>query len=420
MTGHEHDSEPDEWDRYQARRHGHHDGTGPDTEPGSVADSEADTGADSARDNLGRFAARDRAPGQADEPPARVIRLTPAADIERRKPVWLWADRIPFGQITLMPGREGIGKSLALAWLSARITRGELPGVFHGKPRSVIYAATEDSWSHTIGPRLVAAGADLDRVYRADVLSGESITSLTLPLDIAELFAEAERHDVALLACDPLLSLLSGQIDANKDQQLRRALEPLKSAAELIGCTVVGLAHFNKSGGTDSLNLISGSRGWPAVARAVLAIARDPADDEGGCVVTLDKCNVGPTWPEIPSLRYVIRTVEVDTSDGPADVGALTFTGETPRGVRDILAETSADPADRAERDEAADWLTGYLMSQPGGEAASADVRKAARAEGLNERALRRAAPRAKVTIAREGFPARTMWKLDPRAGNPE
>jgi hypothetical protein len=339
------------------------------------------------------------------------VRLTPASDIERRKTVWLWQDRIPAGEITLMPGREGIGKSLALAWLSARITRGELPGVHFGTPKSVIYAATEDSWAHTIGPRLVAAGADLDRVFRADVLSNEAITSLTLPLDITELFSEAERRDVALLACDPILSLLSSQIDANKEQQLRRALEPLKAAADLTGCSVVGLAHFNKSGGTDPLSLIIGARAWPGVCRAVLAMARDPADEEGGCVMTLDKCNVGPMWPEIPSLRYFVRATEVDTIDGPASVGLLAFTGETPRGVSQILAETSADPFERAEHDEAAAWLVEYLTGK-GGRAPAADAVKAARADGISERTLKRARTRAGITSHREGYPSRATWKL--------
>lgn len=404
MTSPDYGSAPDEWDDYQARRHGRD----PDITPDTTADSTADTGAGTSRAGGPQ--------GDTDRAPVRAVRLTAASGIPRRKAVWLWQDRIPASSITLMSGREGIGKSLALAWLSARITRGQLPGIHHGQPRAVIYAATEDSWSHTIGPRLDAAGADLDRVFCADVLSGESVTSLTLPLDITALFTEADRRGAVLLACDPLLSLLDGRLDANKEQQLRRALEPLKTAAEMSGCTVVGLAHFNKSGGTDPMNLIIGARAWGGVARAGLSLAQDPADDDGGHVMSLDKCNVGPKWPDIPGLRYVIRTKEVDTIDGPSEVGALEFTGETPRGVREILAETSADPADRAERDEAAEWLTGWLTGQPGGEAARVDVLKAARAEGIAERTLRRAAPRAGVTIAREGFPARTTWKLDPNA----
>jgi hypothetical protein len=407
--------EPDEWDRRAGRAAGHEPDWSADTWPDIMADPDGHDSGDADRTRTRTGDRTDADPyGTGDRTEAvRAVRLTAASDIPRRKPVWLWQDRIPYGGITLMSGREGIGKSLALAWLSARVTRGQLPGVLSGQPRAVIYAATEDSWSHTIGPRLVAAGADLSMVFRADVLTDATmIGALSLPLDIAPLFAEAEARGVALLACDPLLSLLSDRIDANKEQQLRRALEPLKSAAELSGCTVVGLAHWNKSGGTDPLSMIIGARAWTGVARAVHSLARDPADDGGGHVVSLDKCNVGSTWPAIPALRYVIRTKEVDTQDGLAEVGALEFTGETTRGVRDILAEVAADPADRTERDEAAAWLTDYLTHN-GGSAPREELIKAARAEGFAEATLKRARTRAGITTVSAGFPRRTTWQLD-------
>jgi hypothetical protein len=61
-------------------------------------------------------------------------------------------------------GREGTGKSSFAIWLTAQVTRGTLPGSL--TRRGVIYIAVEDSWKFTIVPRLMAAGADLHRVYR--------------------------------------------------------------------------------------------------------------------------------------------------------------------------------------------------------------------------------------------------------------
>lgn len=46
-------------------------------------------------------------------------------------------------------------------WAAAQVTRGELPGVYAGAPKDVLIAATQDSWEHTIVPRLIAAAADL-------------------------------------------------------------------------------------------------------------------------------------------------------------------------------------------------------------------------------------------------------------------
>jgi hypothetical protein len=46
---------------------------------------------------------------------------------------------------------------------------GVLPGEYLGQSKAVLVAASEDSWEHTIVPRLMAAGADLDLVYRVEV-----------------------------------------------------------------------------------------------------------------------------------------------------------------------------------------------------------------------------------------------------------
>jgi hypothetical protein len=349
--------------------------------------------------------------GDSDyDPTRRHVRLTPASLIEMRPVHWLWADRIPASEITLVPGREGIGKSLFLAWLSAQVTRGTLPGELSGTPRPVIYAATEDSWSHTIAPRLWAAGADLHMVYRADVeTAGGTAAYLTLPTDVDALAVEIERLGVALLAADPLLSLISARVDTHKDSEVRTALEPLAQLAHRTGCTVVGLAHFNKSASTDALSLITGSRAFSAVARAILPVIRDPEADDGSCVMSQGKSNLGRL--DLPSLRYRIESAEVPTAEGPAITGQLVFTGETARSVDDILSAAGEATEGRAERDEAAAWLLAYLDGK-GGAVPARDVIRAARAEGIPERTLRRVRDRAHITSTPEGFPARAVWRL--------
>ncbi|MCK9903776.1 AAA family ATPase [Frankia sp. Cpl3] len=279
----------------------------------------------------------------------------------------------------------------------------------------MVYAATEDSWSHTIAPRLHVAGADLDLVYRVEVEHDGACDALTLPRDTDALSREIDQLGVALLAADPLLSLIHAGIDTHRDRDLRTALEPLAAMADLTGCAVVGLAHFNKSASADVLNLITGSRAFSAVARAVLAVARDTDADDGSCVMSQAKNNLGRL--DLPSLRYTVESAEVATEEGPAHVGRLVFLGETERSVSDILGDAQTrDPDSRAERDDAATWLAGHLAGQ-GGEAAWAGLRKAARAEGIAERTLQRARTRAGVVAERSGFPARPVWRLTAPPG---
>ncbi|GAA3238231.1 AAA family ATPase [Actinocorallia longicatena] len=346
-------------------------------------------------------------------PNGRKVKLTRASEIRMRPARWLWESRVPIGSLTVIPGREGIGKSLLLCWMAAQITRGALPGFHQGTPRPVIYAASEDSWAHTIAPRLYAAGADLDLVYRAEVEHAGNTGHLSLPRDCDGLAEQIRDMGVALLAADPLLSLIASGIDTHKDRELRTALEPLVQLADSTDCAVIGLAHFNKSSSTDALNLITGSRAFSAVSRAVVAVAQDPQDDEGACVLSQAKNNLGRA--DLPSLRFVVRTAEVPTEEGPASVGVLEFTGESDRSVADILAENGRTPAEPGQTDETADWIIGYLTAHSG-QAAYAEIAAAAKTSGIAERTLKRARQRAGVTSVRTGFPAITVWRLPASA----
>jgi hypothetical protein len=342
-------------------------------------------------------------------PLGRHVTLTPASQTIIRPVRWTWTDRIPAGAITLIPGREGIGKSLLLAWLTAQITRGTLPGDCCGQARPVIYAATEDSWSQTIAPRLLAAGADLDLVYRVEVDFDGAHDTLTFPRDCDAIAAEILRLGVAMLAADPLLSLISAAINTHQDRDLRNALEPLARLADTTACAVVGLAHFNKSAGDDAANLITGSRAFSAVARAVIAVARDNDATDGSCVASQIKNNLGRL--NLPSLRYVVESVELPTDEGPAFVGRLNMLGETDRSVTDILGDTGTDAPSRSERDHVAIWLTDYLTAH-GREASWADIRAAARDEGVAERTLQRVRERLGIVSERSGVPPRSIWRL--------
>lgn len=68
--------------------------------------------------------------------------VTLASSIKPRPVRWLWPDRIPLGALTLLAGREGIGKSLVGIRLAAELTRGTLEGSRYGKPSRVLFATS--------------------------------------------------------------------------------------------------------------------------------------------------------------------------------------------------------------------------------------------------------------------------------------
>ena len=59
-----------------------------------------------------------------EQPNHRHILLTPASAIPPRRVRWLWKDRVAYGTLALLAGREGLGKSTLAYALGADITRG--------------------------------------------------------------------------------------------------------------------------------------------------------------------------------------------------------------------------------------------------------------------------------------------------------
>ncbi|RSN71341.1 AAA family ATPase [Actinomadura sp. WAC 06369] len=356
---------------------------------------------------------------RARHPNARTggrIRLTPASQIEPRPVVWAWEDdghgRIPAGSLVSAAGREGTGKSSFGIWLASEITRGSLPGTLYGQPRQVVYVAVEDSWSHTLVPRLIAAGADLDRVYRAEAVVDEDETStLSLPHDLAELETVITKHGVGLIVLDPLMSTIGGTIDTHRERDVRKALDPLARLADRTGAVVLGIAHFNKGSGTDASSLITGSGAFKNVPRAIFGFAADP--DDGTRVMTQTKNSLG--IGDLPSLEYRIVSAKVETADGTAEVGRFVFDGHSERSVAQILGDRT-DPDERSERDEAAAWLSDYITSQ--GEVAANDVMKAGMAAGFSKDTLKRAKGRAGVESRKASFGSGWVWAMARSEGS--
>jgi energy-coupling factor transporter ATP-binding protein EcfA2 len=344
----------------------------------------------------------------------RTVRLAPVTDIVMRATEWVWDRRIPTGEITLIAGREGAGKSTAGCHTAASITRGRLPGRYKGEPRMVAVAAAEDSWAKTILPRLVAAGADLAYVRRVDVREVDGTAgTLTLPKDIDATGAALRADGAVMLLLDPIMSRLDGKLDSHKDAEVRRALEPVREMAERAGSGVLGVIHPNKGVSTDPLNTIMGSRAFTAVARSVLYVVRDP-DDDRRRLLGVVKANLTDE-DAVPTLAFVVseQTVGADPDSGdPITAAAITLRGVDDRKVRDMLAELSDGTDVRTATAEAAVWLRDYL-AQEGGVAWSKDAKDAGRKAGSwSDRTMLRAATRLRLVVSSEGYPKRTRWSF--------
>jgi len=346
-------------------------------------------------------------------PSAREVVLLSADSIEPCSPRWAWANRVPLGLVSILAGREGLGKSTMTIELGAQATRGELAGDLEGTPAQVVYASGEDSPHTTLVPRLMAAGADLSLVSILEVvdrLDGERVPGvLTLPDDLPKLGAAVVAAGARLLVLDPLVGYLGGDVNAHRDQDVRRVLAPLARLASDQDIAVLGVMHLNKGDTTDVLSRVSGSVGFTASARSVLAFARDPEDAEGEAgpyrVLAHAKCNVGPL---APSLRARIEPRRILSDDGESlTTSRVILLEETDQTARDLL-EQPANSEERTARDEAVEFLRAELADGP---IPTPRLKTAAAEAGLNWRTVERAKVRVGAKAIRN--PSGWQWELN-------
>ena len=340
----------------------------------------------------------------------RTISVVPASRITPEHVRWWWKDRAAVGTVSLVGGREGVGKSMLTLTVAADTTRGRLPGDCEGTPRSVIIAATEDSWAHTIVPRLLAADADLERVFRVDVKTTDGLdTVLSLPRDLEALEGVTREAEASLIILDPLVSRLDANLDTHKDAEVRKALEPLARLGEAAGACILGLIHVNKSTTTDPLTMLMGSRAFAAVARSVLFVMTDP-DDETRRLVGQPKNNLGRS--DLPTLSFYIDGASVAGVDtDPILTSRLVWGEESDRSIQEAVTVSRSSVFQRTVADEAAGWLKAHLSSV-GGHQEAMVILKEGREAGHSKNALYRARYELNLATESGGFPRKCVWEL--------
>jgi len=358
--------------------------------------------------------------GSARSDSARRVELTPASEIRSERIRWIWKDRMPRRSLVVVCGEKGLGKSiLTNAKLAADLTRGVLDGELRGTPADVLVATAEDDWRSVVKPRLMAHGADVDRVHRVRTRSeDDSEALLTLPADVTRLEEQTRvlrdaGRTVAALVVDPIGAFLADGTDTHRDASVRRALAPLAAMAEHLDLVVVVVAHLTKDESSRLINRVSGAGAFVNAARSVLAFARDPGDGDGEQGVERVLVHVASNWGRYaPTLAWRVESRQIEVDDGSrADVGYLLAKGETDIGVDDLQRGPDENGTDAEEAIGAA--LTA-------GPRPSRDVKgEVVAALGCGKRTVERAAGRmaesGELHVEQGGFPRTTTWALGSR-----
>jgi putative DNA primase/helicase len=348
-----------------------------------------------------------------------------ASDVQPEKLIWVWPGRIPEGKLVLLGGPPGLGKSQLTAFMAATISNGGNWPCNEGSTTvgSVIFMSAEDGIEDTIVPRLMAAGANLDRVHIVASATkpdgtGRKTFSLKTDVDLLEVKAK-EIRDVRLIIVDPISAYMGGS-DGNGNVETREVLEPLAEMANRLHIAVVAVTHLNKGGGggnQTALNRFSGSIAFIAAARAAFAVLEDPEDDERRFLLQA-KNNLGKKCKGL-----VFRMEQRVVSEGIVSSNIIFFENEqVSQSIDEALTASEnrgGDGSQTSGKEDVAEFLTEVLAAGP---VDVLEVERQARLAGLlgdnkrirENKSFRAARKHLGILSKHEGFGPGSRYVLSP------
>lgn len=192
---------------------------------------------------------------------------------------WLWNGFLPIGKPATLVGKGEAGKGTTVAWIAARVSRGEFDGVYSGEPRKTLIVGDEDGFHDTWVPRFIAAGGERQmlRALDADIADiGDPEVQARLAATLAD--------DFGLVVFDQLLDNIDGGrngADIYNPKQIRRALRATGKIADHAGVAALSVLHPIKGQQQTFRDLVGGSHQFTDAARSCLFLTVDPNSEAG-------------------------------------------------------------------------------------------------------------------------------------------
>ena len=292
----------------------------------------------------------------------KIIRMS---DVELTPVEWLWKPYLPFGKLSVLQGNPGEGKTYFAMHLAAACTNGKLlPNMERMEPFNVIYQTAEDGLGDTVKPRLIEAGADLDRVLVID----DSDVQLTLSDERIE--KAIIENNARLVIIDPIQAYLGADVDMNRANEVRPIFMRLGQVAQRTGCDILLIGHLNKAAGMQSLQRGLGSIDIAAAVRSVMFIGKLKHDPTMR-ILTHEKSSLAPPGA---SLAFSL-----------GDEGGFRWVGEYDITADEMLS--GIEPQRETKTQQAKDLICALLAG--GKQVFSEDIDKAALERGIPGRTVR-------------------------------
>lgn len=185
---------------------------------------------------------------------------------------WLWKPYIVKGNINIIMGDGGLGKSYLITWLVSAISKGaKIPFSSNNfKKGTSILQNAEDDPDTTILPRLMLNDVDVSKIGAFN----EEKEFLEVQ-QIKRLEDRIKEFNPEVVVLDPIQSFV-GDININSQNEVKNALKPLKQIAQKYNCAIIMIMHLNKNNGAKASQRANGSTEFITSSRSAILITENP------------------------------------------------------------------------------------------------------------------------------------------------
>ncbi|MCH2357625.1 MAG: AAA family ATPase [Pseudomonadales bacterium] len=325
--------------------------------------------------------------------------LVRVSDVTLEPINWLWPGRIAKGKISLIAGHPGLGKSQVTISIAATVSTGGLWPVDNvpAEIGNVVFLSAEDDIADTLKPRLIASGADTERIEVIQSVRDRNRPRLfSFTADLEKL----EQLKADLLIIDPITAYL-GEVDSHNNADIRSVLAPLAELASRQKMAVLCVSHLNKSQNVEAVCRVSGSMAFVAAARAVYVVSPDKEDKSRRLLLPL-KNNIGRDNSGL-AFRIEPRILETGFETSVIEWEA----DPVESSLDDHFAQTPSEK--RTALDDAKDFLEAVLAN---GSIPVKELEQEAQEQGYALTTIRRAKSELGIKPEKQGQNGPWIWQL--------
>lgn len=299
-----------------------------------------------------------------DEQPETKPQIVRASEIKPKQRRWIFDPWFQREAVTLMSGDFGAGKTLILYKAIAELSRGFIPMTRSKiKPINTLILA-EDNIDDTVIPRLMAAKADLDRVFimkPPPLMYQDHDAGLKIDIKGLKQIGEwVEEYKVDLLVLDPLIEFTPERMDNNSANQVRTMISNLHQLSQLHGISAASLLHLNKTMQQAALYRTSGSAQFLATAQIGIMVGGDPDDPDKRAAVVMRSKNRKTAAGLSSSFGFNISTTRVTDTSKKAVYDEMVEYAEW-TGDSDLTQDRMVEAPKPNKKDQAKKWLKKLL-----------------------------------------------------------